>query len=192
MKLQLREMLLISMFAALTAVGAFVKIPTPLVPFTLQYLFCAYSGVFLGARNGLYSQLLYVGIGLLGIPVFANGGGPAYVLQPTFGYLIGFIFCSYIIGRFVERYKKITFYKTLAAALTGLAFVYTIGVSYLYLIVNFYLHKQMPFNKALAVGLLPYITSDLIMSLLIALTAVRVVPILRNSGYIKSSNTMKN
>jgi biotin transport system substrate-specific component len=185
MKLQLREMLLISMFAALTAAGAFIKIPTPLVPFTLQFLFCAYSGVFLGARNGVYSQLLYVGIGLIGIPVFANGGGPAYVLQPTFGYLIGFILCAGIVGFFVDQCKEITVYKTLGAVLGGLMVVYLIGVSYLYLIVNFYLQKQMAVSKALAIGFLPYITADLIMSVIIAITAVRVIPILRKAGYIR-------
>jgi len=184
-KLGIREMILISMFAALTAAGAFIKIPTPLVPFTLQFLFCAYAGVFLGARNGLYSQLIYVGIGLLGIPVFANGGGPAYVLQPTFGYLIGFILCAYTIGRFVDKSSALNFYKTLGAVLTGLFVVYLVGVSYLYMIVNFYLHKQMTISKAIAVGFLPYITADLILSVIVAVTAVRVVPILRNAGYIK-------
>ncbi len=183
MKLQIREMILISMFAALTAAGAFIKIPTPLVPFTLQFLFCAYSGIFLGARNGLYSQLLYVGIGLLGIPIFANGGGPAYVLQPTFGYLIGFICCAYIVGSFVDKCKEITVYKTLGAVLVGLTTVYVIGVSYLYAIVNFYLQKQMAVSKAIAVGFLPYVTADLIMSVIIAVSAVRVIPILQKAGY---------
>jgi len=184
-KLQLREMLLISIFAALTAVGALVKIPTPLVPFTLQFLFCAYSGVFLGARNGLYSQLLYVGIGLLGIPVFANGGGPAYVLQPTFGYLAGFILCAGVIGLFVDQCREITVLKTLGAVLSGLAVVYLVGVTYLYAIVNFYLQQQITVSKAIAIGFLPYITIDLMMSVIIAVTAVRVIPILRNAGYLK-------
>jgi biotin transport system substrate-specific component len=187
MKLTLREMILISIFAALTAVGAFIRIPTPLVPFTLQFLFCAYSGVFLGGRKGFYSQILYVGIGLIGMPVFASGGGPAYVLQPTFGYLLGFIACSYTIGRLVQHFSTITFIKVYSAVLLGLFFVYVCGVGYLYLIVNFYLHKQMTLQAAIGVGLLPYITSDLILSVLIALTAVRIIPILRKSGYSVST-----
>ena len=187
MKLTLREMILISIFAALTAVGAFIRIPTPLVPFTLQFLFCAYSGVFLGGRKGLYSQMLYVGIGLIGIPVFASGGGPAYVLQPTFGYLLGFIVCSYTIGQLVQHFSTITFIKVYSAVLLGLFFVYVCGVGYLYLIVNFYLHKQMTLQAAIGVGLLPYITSDLILSVLITLTAVRIIPILRKSGYSVST-----
>lgn len=183
MKLTLREMILISIFAALTAIGAFIKIPTPLVPFTLQFLFCAYSGLFLGARNGLYSQLLYVIIGLIGIPIFASGGGPAYVLQPTFGYLLGFITCSYIIGHFSQNLTKITILKLFCTTLLGLFFVYLFGVAYLYLIVNFYLQKQMAISTAITVGFLPYITADLILSILVALTGVRIIPILKKSGY---------
>lgn len=183
MNLPLRELILISIFAALTAVGAFIKIPTPLVPFTLQFLFCAYSGIFLGGKKGLYSQLLYVAIGLTGIPVFASGGGPAYVLQPTFGYLLGFIACSYTIGQLVQKFTRITFIKVFSTVLLGLSLVYLCGVGYLYLIVNFYLHKQMSLQAAIAAGFLPYITSDLILSVIIALTAIRIIPILKKSGY---------
>ena len=188
MKLTLREMILISIFAALTAVGAFIKIPTPLVPFTLQFLFCAYSGVFLGGKKGLYSQLLYISIGLIGIPIFASGGGPAYILQPTFGYLLGFMACSYTIGRFVQTFSKVTFIKIFSTVLLGLFFVYLCGVGYLYLIVNFYLQKQMTLQAAIGAGLLPYITPDLILSVLISLTAIRIIPILKRSGYYTTTH----
>lgn len=183
MKLTLREMILIAIFAALTAIGAFIKIPTPLVPFTLQFLFCAYSGLFLGAKNGLYSQSLYVAIGLIGIPIFASGGGPSYVLQPTFGYLLGFIACSYTIGFFSQKFTKLTFIKLFSTILLGLFFVYLFGVAHLYLIMNFYLQKQMTVVTAITLGFLPYITVDILLSILIALTAVRILPILQKSGY---------
>lgn len=179
-----RDMILIAMFAALTAIGAFIKIETPFVPFTLQYLFCAYSGVLLGFRRALYSQLLYVGIGLIGLPVFTKGGGPAYVFQPTFGYLIGFILCAAVIGWFVERRQKLTFINLLLPVLGGLAVVYGCGVPYLYAIVNLYLGKAMPFSAAVAAGFTPYIAADLILSVLVALTALRIIPILRRAGLI--------
>ncbi|SDY29525.1 biotin transporter BioY [Tindallia californiensis] len=186
MRLKTREVTLISMFTALTAIGAFIKIPTPVVPFTLQFLFCAYAGIFLGAKHGLYSQLLYVGIGLVGIPIFANGGGPAYLLQPTFGYLIGFIMCAFIIGKRTESLEEISFLNVLTPVLTGLFFVYLIGVSYLYMIVNLYVGRQMSVVEALMVGFMPYIAPDLILSGVIAFTAVTVVPVLRRSGLVKS------
>lgn len=183
MNLTLKELILISIFAALTAVGAFIKIPTPLVPFTLQFLFCAYSGILLGGQNGFYSQVLYVGIGLTGIPVFASGGGPSYVLQPTFGYLLGFMLCSYTVGKLIQKISNLTFAKVFRAVLLGLSLVYLCGVGYLYLIVNFYLHKQMTIEAAIIAGFLPYITPDLILSVLISLTTLRIIPILKKSGY---------
>lgn len=182
--MKLRDMILIAMFAALTAIGAFIRIETLVVPFTLQYIFCAYSGVLLGFRRALYAQLLYVGIGLIGLPVFTKGGGPAYVFQPTFGYLIGFILCAAIIGWFVEKNKTLTFANVLVPVLCGLAAVYAVGVPYLYGIVNMYLGKPMPFSAAVAAGFTPYIIPDVIMSVIVALTALKVVPILRRSGLI--------
>lgn len=186
MKIKTRDMILISMFAALTAIGAFIRIPIPVVPFTLQYLFCAYSGVLLGAKHGLYSQLLYVIIGLMGIPIFANGGGPTYIFQPTFGYLLGFIVCSYVIGKSTEKLKDITFMKIIRPVLLGLFWVYVIGVSYLYIIVNIYLGKSMTVKSAIAVGFAPYIISDLILSAIIAYSAVRVIPVLRRTVFIEN------
>lgn len=83
-RLKTREMILIALFAALTSIGAFIKIPTPIVPLTLQYLFCAYSGILLGSKLGLYSQLLYLVIGLMGFPVFTQGGGLTYIFSANF------------------------------------------------------------------------------------------------------------
>lgn len=182
--MKLRDMIVIAMFAALTAIGAFIKIETPIVPFTLQFFFCAYSGALLGFRKALYSQLLYVGIGLIGLPVFTKGGGPAYVLQPTFGFLIGLILCAAFIGWFVEKKKTLTFMNVLLPVLGGLMIVYAVGVPYLYGIVNLYLGKPMPFGAAVAAGFTPFIGPDLIKAVIVALTAVRVVPILRRSGLV--------
>lgn len=186
MKLTLRDMILIALFTAFTAVGAFTKIPTPIVPYTLQFLFCAYSGLLLGARNGAYSQILYVVLGLIGVPVFVSGGGPGYVFQPTFGYLVGFILCSYIIGKATERFKEnLTFAKMLAGILLGLFVVYLFGVAYLYGVINLYLHKPMDLLKAIAVGFTPYIIPDLILSVIIAYTGAKILPALQRMGLIK-------
>ena len=115
MKLATKEIILVALFAALTAAGAFIKIPIPYVPFTLQFLFCALAGILLGAKLGGLSQISYVAMGLIGIPVFTEGGGPAYIFQPTFGYLIGFIMGSYVIGKITETMDLLTFWKALGA-----------------------------------------------------------------------------
>jgi len=87
-KLSTKDIAQIALFAALTAVGAFIRVPLPIVPFTLQTFFVALSGALLGARRGMLAQLLYVAIGLLGVPIFTKGGGIGYVFQPSFGYLV--------------------------------------------------------------------------------------------------------
>ena len=89
--MKLREIILCGLFIALVAVGAFVRIPVGTDVYTLQFLFTLLAGLMLGARLGALAVGTYVLMGLVGIPVFASGGGPGYVLQPTFGSLVGFI-----------------------------------------------------------------------------------------------------
>ena len=86
-----RDMVLFALFTALIAIGAFIRIPVPFCPFTLQLLFTTLAGLLLGSRRGAASVAVYVLLGLVGLPVFTSGGGPSYIFQPTFGYLIGFI-----------------------------------------------------------------------------------------------------
>lgn len=184
MKLKPNQMVLVALFAALTAIGAFIRIPVPLVPFTLQFLFCAYAGLLLGARLGLYSQLLYVGIGLIGLPVFTKGGGISYIFQPTFGYLVGFILCAFVIGKLTENIKYLSFRRLLLPILAGLAIIYALGVPYLYFIINYYLGKTMTISQAIGIGFAGSIVPDLLLSILVAYTGLKVIPILRENGYI--------
>ena len=101
-----KGMVLCALFAAMIAAGAFLRIPIPYVPFTLQFLFTNLAGLLLGSRRGFISVCLYIIIGLIGIPVFTQGGGPAYVLQPSFGYIIGFAAGTFFAGMLTERGDK--------------------------------------------------------------------------------------
>ena len=94
----LRSLILAALLGALTAIGAWLQIPVGITSITLQFLFTAFAGVLLGWKWGAVSQLLYVAIGLLGLPVFTQGGGIGYVLQPSFGFLLGLIPGAAIIG----------------------------------------------------------------------------------------------
>ena len=87
----LNRMLLTALFAALTAVGAFLKIPVGTISFTLQVFFTCMAGVLLGPYWGALSQIIYVALGLMGVPIFTEGGGLMYVTVPTFGFLLGLI-----------------------------------------------------------------------------------------------------
>nr|WP_236995029.1 biotin transporter BioY [Heliomicrobium modesticaldum] len=159
-----REMAQVALFAALTAAGAFIKVPVPFVPFTLQYLFVAMAGIVLGSRMGLASQLVYIGIGLIGLPVFAEGGGPGYVLKPTFGYLIGFALGAWLIGRLTERQEKASILPFFGAAMAGLAVIYGIGALYLYGIMNLVLAKSITLWNTLLYGILLPLPGDILLS----------------------------
>ena len=88
-KITTKDMIMCALFTALIAVGAFIKVPVPVVPFTLQFLFTMLAGLIMGGRLGAISVGLYAVLGLVGLPIFAEGGGIWYVLKPSFGYIIG-------------------------------------------------------------------------------------------------------
>ena len=100
----IRTTLLAALFAALTAVGALLRIPVPPVPFTLQTLFVFLAAGLLGPSGGFLSQCLYIAVGLLGLPVFAGGGGIGYIFSPTFGYLAGFPPAALVMGLLAKRF----------------------------------------------------------------------------------------
>ena len=137
MRLSLREMILCAMFVALVAAGAFIRIPVGTDVYTLQFLFTLLAGLLLGARLGATAVATYVLLGLVGVPVFASGGGPGYVLQPTFGYLIGFILQAWYCGAAARRLSARNFKRLLAINGIGMAIVYVIGISYFYFVSNY-------------------------------------------------------
>ena len=94
----LQYIILTALFTALTAVGAFIKIPVGPTPISAQLLFIALAGMILGPYWGALSQVLYVALGLAGLPIFTGGGGISYIYSPSFGFLLGFIFVPVIIG----------------------------------------------------------------------------------------------
>ena len=162
MRKKATEIVMISLFAALTAVGAFIRIPIPYVPFTLQTLMVMLAGLILGSRPAALSQLLYLAIGLLGLPIFAQGGGPGYILQPSFGFLVGFVAGAYLIGRMVQKVEKLSLRRTLAALLLGQAVIYIFGIAYLHFNLNFIIHKPTTFLNTIKIGLLVFIPGDIL------------------------------
>lgn len=133
----IREMVLCALFVALITVGTFVRIPVGTDVYTLQFLFTLAAGLILGARLGALAVGTYVLLGLIGVPVFASGGGSGYILQPTFGYLIGFILQAWFCGRYARTGSVISYRRLLAVNTGGMAIVYLIGISYFYLVSNY-------------------------------------------------------
>jgi biotin transport system substrate-specific component len=177
-----RDTVFIALFAALTAVGAFIKIPIPHVPFTLQTLMVMFAGLLLGSRRGALSQVLYLILGLMGLPIFAQGGGPAYILQPSFGFLIGFIAGAFTIGKVLEENTNLPLSRTLFALVLGQGVIYLFGLSYLYLNLNFILKKPISFSSVFAIGFLIFIPGDVVKTIIAALL---MAPIRRGLFFLK-------
>lgn len=163
-----------ALFAALTAAGAFIRIPLGYSSITLQFLFTAMAGCLLGPVWGPVSQAVYVALGLIGLPIFTQGGGLTYLLQPTCGFLIGLIPAAWVIG-LLTVHRPPHPVRTALACLAGLAVLYAVGLPYMAVILNQYMGKAMGFSAILWAGMLPFLPGDM---LKIAVTAA-LAPLLQ-------------
>lgn len=182
MKLKTKEITICGLFAALIAVGAFLKIEIPLplytMHFTLQWLFVLLAGLLLGAKIGTLSVLSYLLIGLIGIPVFAAGGGPAYVLRPGFGFLLGFLLAALVMGLMINRFNFVKFYQYLFAATVGLVAYYSLGAIYFYMIKNFYTGDTVSFAIVVVDYCLITVLPDFVLCVIASALAVRLKPVI--------------
>ena len=142
--LNTRELVLCGLFIALITAGTFIRIPVGTDVYTLQFLFTLLAGLILGARLGAIAVGTYVLLGLIGVPVFASGGGPSYMLQPTFGYLLAFILQAWLGGSYVRRSAAVSYGRLLTANLLGMTVVYLIGISWFYLVSNYVIDAPIP------------------------------------------------
>lgn len=167
------------MFTALIVVGAFIRIPVPLIPFTLQFLFTMLAGLLLGAKLGALSVGLYILMGLLGLPVFAEGGGIVYLFKPSFGYLIGFGVAAYVTGLIANSETAPAYPRLLAANFIGLGIVYLFGMVYCYLISNFYLGSPLGLWPLFLYCFVLAVPGDILLCCLAAVAAKRLIPVMR-------------
>ena len=166
------------LFTALIAVGAFIKIPIPVVPFTMQYLFTMLAGLLLGPVNGALAVVVYIVLGLIGLPIFTQGGGPGYIFQPSFGYIIGFAVGTFVTGWIAEHMEKKTIARYLLANLAGLFCVYAVGMIYYYIICNFVINTPIAAGPLFLYCFVLAVPGDIALSILGAVVAKRVRPVL--------------
>lgn len=177
-----KEYILCALFAALIAVGAFIRIPIPVVPFTLQFLFTMMAGLLLGGRLGATAVCVYIAMGLMGLPVFAEGGGLTYIFKPSFGYLIGFAVASYVTGRMAHGTERSGYKRLLAANFIGLCIVYIFGMVYYYLMSNFYLGSPIGLMPLFIYCFLLAVPGDIVLCILAAILGKRLIPLLPRMG----------
>lgn len=176
-KISTQDMVLCGVFTTLIAVGAFIKVPVPVVPFTLQFLFTMLAGLLLGGRKGALSVGVYILLGLVGLPVFAEGGGFWYILKPSFGYLLGFMLAAYVTGAVVERKKKLLTRWVIAVNFLGLFIVYAAGMIYYYVICNYVIDTPIALGPLFLYCFVLAVPGDICLCILAAILTVRVRPI---------------
>lgn len=166
--------------AAVTAVAAQIAIPTPLVPFTLQVLAVVLSGLLLGSRYGALAQGVYVLVGAVGVPVFAEfSGGLGHILGPTGGYLISYPLAAAVAGLAAPAVAGTARRRALLVGFlwgcAGLAVIYALGATWLAIVTD------LPFAVVVVQGVLIFVPFDLIKVALATLVAVAVAPVISAS-----------
>lgn len=188
------DVVLCGLFAALIAVGAFIRITLPTQPypftFSLQWLFVLLSGMLLGAKLGSMSVGAYLLVGLVGVPVFVHGGGPQYIFRAGFGFLLGFLLAAFLIGLLTERLPSPArkgdgqpfmpeFLRLMIGAVVGLVAYYFVGTAYYYFMYSVVLETPAEWGIGIAIaGCLSTFLPDLALCVVAALLSTRLRPAL--------------
>lgn len=179
-----KDLTLMAMFIVLIIVGTFTRIPLPLCPINLQPFFVILSGLLLGGKKGAASVGGFVLLGLIGLPVFTNGGGIGYVLQPTFGYMLGYCIGAFLAGC-ISSTGNLSVLRFTVAGLCGLVVVYAVGVAYFWCISRYYLKSDLGIKAMLVSCFLIPFPKDVVSCVLAAFLGKRLLPIinLNQGGY---------
>lgn len=151
----------IAFFTALTVIGAKIIIPLQPVPFTLQTLAVVLAGMVLGGRDGAISQIFYIALLVVGLPVDARSLGTAALFGPTGGYIVGFVAAAAVVGWLTERSQK-KLWQLWVTGIIGAAVIHVFGVPVLALT------RGIDLMTAANLGTIPFIIPDLAKALIAA------------------------
>ena len=166
----------VPLMAAFTAIGGWMIIPFVPVPFTLQTFFVYLAGGLFNAKTGALSQSVLILAGLAGFPVFAQGGGPAYILHYTFGYIAAFPAASFLVGKIYKNNKDSL---SLAAGLAaGMIVILLAGSFYLFINLNFIANTGITLKAAVFGGMLIFLPSEFIKGGLAFIIIRRIKPLI--------------
>jgi biotin transporter BioY len=153
-----KDIFLVLSFSVLTGISSKLMIEIGPVPITMQTLAVLLSVALLGKKKAVASQITYILGGLLGLPWFSRGGGMAYILNPSFGYILGFVLAAYSIGTLFERGWGKNIGSFFLVMLIGNCLIYVPGL--------LWLGNFVGFSKLLEIGLYPFILGDILKILL--------------------------
>jgi len=176
-KVSAKSITQIAVMIALIAVSAQISMPLPgAVPFSLQTMAVMLAGIILGPFKGALSVLIYVFMGAIGLPVFANfSGGFSVVIGPTGGYLAGFVVASIIIGLCSNPVQNRVLYyiKLLTGILLGQVIIFSLGILWMSYASN------LDLSVAIYWGLTPFIIPEIIKTILAVIFGVRISAVLK-------------
>ena len=177
-KILIFNIALAGLFCALISVGSYIKIPIPNLPVTMQTFFVLITGLILPWKTAFFASSSFMVLGLVGLPVFTNGGGIGYVFMPSFGYIIGFIVATTAMGLALNKIKKNSFGILLAVTLLGIVIIYAIGIAYFAFIANVYNGQGRSFIWILQSTVIPFIPKEIISILAAVLVSYKLRPLI--------------
>ena len=160
------NILLVLLGTLLLAISAKVQVPFWPVPMTMQTFVIFLIGMTYSIRLSFATVAMYLFEGAAGLPVFASGGGIAYLIGPTAGYLYGMLFASIVISYLANLGFSKTYFKATLSLLLGAIIIFAFGIIYLGSIIGF--------EKAIVAGLLPFIPSE-IFKIALAVTLIPTI-----------------
>ena len=175
-KTNTRQLTLVGVMAAVTCILGPLSLPIGVVPISLTNLVIYFAIYVLGGKRGTLSYMVYLFIGLVGLPVFSGfSGGFPKLFGPTGGYLIGFIFMAFISGIFIDKFSN-KIYMCFLGMILGTIATYIFGTAWLAY------QAHLTFNAALAVGVFPFIPGDIVKMVIASFIGPQIRNRLTSSG----------
>jgi biotin transport system substrate-specific component len=175
------QAVLSALFAALISAGAFIQIPMPSgVPVVIQDMTALLSGMLLGPLWGSISVILFLLLGIIGLPVFSGKAGLQVLISgPTGGFLLGYfaaaLLCGFAVRFFIKKYKGPSYWVVLSlAALAGTVLLFVCGIA------GFMQLTDSSLVKTISLVLIPFIPGNIIKMFVMVLLAGKFIPVIKN------------
>lgn len=176
-----KDLTLTAILLAILIICSQLALPIGPVPITLQTLAVMMIGYLLSSRNAILATIIYLVMGLAGLPVFsAFSGGLQYVFMPSFGFVLSFIPASYLQAKYLEYYSNPEVKQLVIAGLINFSITYLIGLTYMAGILNLYMNSQMNFVGILMAGFIPFLFGDILKIIVSVTLAKKLIPLINN------------
>lgn len=186
-KIDLFEICLSSFLLALLIIGSKLSISIGIISLTLQTLIIFLIIGLVRKRCAIFIIGTYIFLGLVGVPVFSDGGGFAYVLKPSFGFIIGFLLAAIVAPNKLNK----GWWKLLNSTIS-LLIIYLCGCVYMYFILNYYMGKSVSVLYVINAGVTPFVVKDYLCAILSTIIAIRLAPIYYKKFELKDNIVISN